>query len=159
MIAQKLYIDMDDVLCQYSKRYGAIKSSYIKYPQSQRYFFEFLDPVNNAIDAVNRLKEEYDVWILTAPSVYNPYSYTEKRLWIENHLGFDMCEKLILCPNKGLIAGHNIIDLEDDDYRSITHILIDDQLSGKGQEGFTGYLMQFGSTEFPDWETILDNLL
>lgn len=151
---------MDDVLCQYTKQWNIDKKTHgIEYPQSLDSFFQYLEPIEGAIDAVKHLKEEYDVWILTAPSVYNPLSYTEKRLWIENHLGFDMCEKLILCPNKGLIAGHNVVDLEDDDHEMITHILIDDNISGKGQEGFTGYLIQFGSTDFPNWKIILDNLL
>jgi 5'(3')-deoxyribonucleotidase len=62
----------------------------------------------------------------------NPWSYTEKRVWVEQHLGFAFVERLIICPNKALLNGD---------------ILVDDQTSGRGQELFTGRLWQFGSTE------------
>jgi 5'(3')-deoxyribonucleotidase len=76
---------------------------------------------------------------LTAPSEYNTLSYTEKRIWVEEHLGMDAVKKLIISPNKALSIG---------DY------LIDDKASGKGQDGFTGRLIQIGSKEFPNWESI-----
>lgn len=44
-------------------------------------------------------------------------------IWIKEYLGFDMLEKLILSHNKGLNKGH---------------YLIDDHISGKGQEKFEG---------------------
>lgn len=156
---------MDDTLCQYRKAWNKENLNGTNFPQSLKYFFENLEPINNAIDAVDKLKEKYDVWILTAPSVYNPMSYTEKRIWVEKHLGFDMCHKLIICPNKGLIIGkeefydsrfsyfdHNV-------HQKITHILIDSIIEGKGQENFKGKLIQFGSNDYPDWKTILQYLL
>ena len=79
------------------------------------------------------------MYILTAPSVRNPSSYTEKRLWVEEHLGLGAAYKLIISPNKGLNLGH---------------YLIDDYTKGKGQENFEGRLLQFGSAEYPDWISI-----
>jgi 5'-nucleotidase len=32
--------------------------------------------------------------------------------------------------------------------------LIDDCASGKGQENFEGLLIQFGSTHYPDWNSV-----
>ena len=65
----------------------------------------------------------YVVHILSAPSVFNPLCYTEKRLWVENYPGFEFVHKLILATNKGLLEG---------DY------LIDDYIAGRGQENFDG---------------------
>lgn len=70
-------------------------------------------------------------WILTCPSYKNPMSYTEKRLWIEDHLGFNWCRKLINSPDKSLLI---------EDY------LIDD----KPWPGFQGTQLLFGSEDYPD---------
>ena len=83
-------------------------------------FFKQLEPLDGAIEVVNYLRsvDTLDVYILTAPSVLNPHSYSEKRIWIENHFDLKFCEKLIISSNKGLLKGD---------------ILIDDYASGKGQ--------------------------
>ena len=137
-----LYIDMDDVLCDYTSAYQMIKDeqSEIEFPQSVPGFFENLVPKVNAVDSFLQLTDSFDVHILSAPSVYNPLCYTEKRLWVENHLGFEFTHKLILATNKGLLKG---------DY------LIDDYIAGRGQVNFEGDLIHFGSDEYPDWRSIM----
>jgi 5'-nucleotidase len=57
----------------------------------------------NAIEVYQWLsnQDSIDLYILTAPSVRNPSSYTEKRLWVGEHLGLDAAYKLIISPNKG----------------------------------------------------------
>lgn len=57
-----------------------------------------------------RGETKFEVFILTAPSVLNPLSYTEKRLRTEKHLGFEWCSHLILSPNKFLFKGAILID-------------------------------------------------
>ena len=138
-----IYIDMDDVLCDFINLYQKIKKeqSQIEYPQSKYGFWLNLKPIDNAIESVNFLRKHFDVYILSAPSEHNPLSYTEKRIWIENHLGFDMVNKLILSSHKNLNKG---------DY------LIDDYTEGKGQERFEGQLINFGSDEFPNWNKVKD---
>jgi len=37
---------------------------------------------------------------------------------------------------------------------NLGHYLIDDYTEGKGQENFEGQLLQFGSAEYPDWQSI-----
>lgn len=138
-----VYIDMDDTLCDYQDGYRRMQARYpgLAYPQSVEGFFLGLEPMPGAIEAFRYLwnKDAFAVYILTAPSVINPHSYTEKRLWIERHLGLDVAYRLILCPNKGLLKGD---------------ILIDDHTHGKGQEHFNGTIMQFGSDRYPDWIAI-----
>ncbi len=116
----------------------------IEFPQSLPGFFENLAPKVNAVDSFLNLADSYDVHILSAPSVYNPLCYTEKRVWVENHLGFEFTHKLILATNKGLLKG---------DY------LIDDYIAGRGQESFEGELLHFGSEHYPDWNSITTYLL
>ena len=98
-------------------------------------------PLSGAIETVELLikSDLYDPYILTAPSVRNPNSYSGKRIWIEKYFGLEFCKKLILSPNKSLLVG---------DY------LIDDNVSGKGQDGFSGSLIHFGSNEYPDWRSV-----
>ena len=136
---------MDDVLCAFTRRSQQIKSRYpeVAYPQSLYGFFSKLPEIEGAIESLNFLRkcEEFDVYILTAPSVWNPLCYTEKRIWVEEHLGMEMVNKLIISPHKGLNKG---------DY------LIDDHTEGRGQDSFEGTLIHFGSSEFPDWKTVKD---
>jgi len=135
---------MDEVLCDYSRSFNYISKNHdVKYPQSLYGFFRKLKPKKDAIESANYLFQQdiFDVYILTAPSVYNPMCYTEKRVWVEEHLGMDFVQKLIISPNKGLNKG---------DY------LIDDHDTGRGQEGFEGKFIHFGQEEFPDWKTVIN---
>jgi 5'-nucleotidase len=118
-----VYIDMDDVLCDYASpcRAARLQSPSVTYPQSLPGFFENLLPIDGAIESVEMMlaSEHFDPYILTAPSTHNPLSYTEKRLWIERHFGFGFVHRLIICSHKGLLKGD---------------ILIDDYKEGRGQE-------------------------
>ncbi|PKM44042.1 MAG: hypothetical protein CVV05_12990 [Gammaproteobacteria bacterium HGW-Gammaproteobacteria-1] len=139
-----VYVDMDDVLCDFTGSHRACRVSHphIDYPQSIPGFFENLRPLDGAVDAVNQLRilEAFEVYVLTAPSTRNPLSYTEKRIWIEQNFDYEFTKQLIICSNKGLLKG---------DY------LIDDNIQGKGQESFAGQVLHFGSAEFPNWSAIL----
>ncbi len=140
-----VYIDMDDVLCDFLGEYNKdIKlNPDIKFPQSQYGFFTKLSPLPGAIEGVNALlnSDEYSPYILTSPSVRNPLCYTEKRIWIEKHLGFEMVNRLIISPNKSLLKG---------DY------LIDDQSTSHCQNEFEGTLLHFGTENFPNWLKVRD---
>jgi len=143
-----LYIDMDDVLADFLKSYHhhVKMNPAIQFPQATYGFFSELEPIPNAIESVKKLiaDEQFDVYVLTAPSVRNPMCYTEKRLWIEKYFGLEFCERLIICSNKGLIKGD---------------FLIDDYASGKGQEHFQGELLHFGpKAKYPTWADILEVL-
>jgi 5'(3')-deoxyribonucleotidase len=135
-----IYIDRDGVLCDYD---NAFKSAIeVKpeqaYPQAEYGFFASLLPIKDAIESVNSLRynPKYEVYVLTAPSVFNPFSYSEKRAWIENHFDMALVNNLIICAQKNLLRG---------DY------LIDDHLTGNGQDKFCGELIQFGSRNSRGW--------
>jgi 5'-nucleotidase len=142
-----VYVDMDDVLCDYASscRAARLQTPHVAYPQSVAGFFENLVAIDGAIESVEMMLASgyYDPYILTAPSTHNPLSYTEKRLWIERHFGIDFVHRLIICSHKGLLKGD---------------ILIDDYQEGRGQEYFEGRLIHFGSAEYPSWYSIQKEL-
>ncbi|MCH5377167.1 MAG: hypothetical protein JJ992_24660 [Planctomycetes bacterium] len=115
----------------------------VEFPQSIPGFFERLEPVEGAIDSVRQLQQQFDVYVLSAPSTRNPHSYSEKRIWIEKHFDYPFTKRLILSPNKGLLKGD---------------FLIDDHITGKGQDAFEGEVLHFGSESFPDWRSVIDYL-
>jgi 5'-nucleotidase len=140
-----LLVDQDDVLADFI---GAAANSIrlnpaIKFPQCQYKFFENLKPIDDAIESINKLKEYYDVCILTRPSVFNPLCYTEKRVWIEMFLGFDTCRNLILACDKTMVMG---------DY------LIDDNIQ-TGRFKPTWKHIHFGHGEFKNWKMITEYLI
>jgi 5'-nucleotidase len=141
-----VYVDMDDTLCDYSGGYLSAQASRldIPYPQSLLGFYLGLEPLPGAVEGFNCLRatSSLDVYILTAPSVMNPHSYSEKRQWVERHLGLEVAYRLIICPNKGLLKGD---------------ILIDDNIRGKGQEHFAGEVYQFGSAKYPNWKALIQH--
>ena len=138
-----VYVDMDDVLCQFREAYreAVAKNPAIQFPQSQYGFFANLLPVKGGIETVKQLiaSDRYDPYILTAPSIRNPLCYLEKRVWIEQHFGIEFVKKFIISPNKALLKGQ---------------YLIDDNVTGKGQDGFEGEVIHFGSQRFPDWASV-----
>lgn len=138
-----VYVDMDHVLCDYAAGFERHKRlhPHLPYPQSQPGFYAGLKPLKEAVETYRWLADHpsTDVYILTAPSIHNSHSYSEKRDWVEKHFGISVVRNLIISPHKNLSKGH---------------YLIDDMASGKGQDGFEGSLILFGSDQFPDWASI-----
>ena len=143
-----VYIDMDDTLADFMGAYETARerNPAMMFPQAEYGFFANLEPLEDAIESVQRLldSEHLSPYILTAPSTINPLCYTEKRIWVEQHLGMEMVERLIISPDKSLLKG---------DY------LIDDIPEGKGQENFEGELLQFASPAYPDWQSVMSYLM
>lgn len=140
---KRIFIDMDNTLCDYSGKFSemqALADKPLYYPQSQYGFFASLEPLEGAIEAYKTLEEHYEVYILTAPSYHNPLCYTEKRVWVEQHLGLETTKNLIICKRKGLLKG---------DY------LIDDHLYPE----FEGEQLHFGWPPFETWQEVLEHLI
>lgn len=134
-----VFIDMDGVLADYD----SMKPITTEEERKQKGFFENLKPIEGAIDAFIKLQPHYDVYILSTAPWSNVHSLTEKRIWVEKHLGEHVFKKLILTHNKGLLRG---------DY------LIDDR-KANGVEEFQGIHIHFGQERFPNWESVLDYLI
>lgn len=138
-----IYVDMDHVLCDYDDGFIRHQEKYpdLEFPQSQPGLYIGLKPMPEAIETYEWLDSHPRtlLYILTAPSIRNSHCYSEKRDWVERHLGFNSVRNLIISPHKHLCMG---------DY------LVDDMPSGKGQDNFQGELILFGSVDFPDWVSV-----
>lgn len=143
-----LYFDMDGVLADFHR---ALKEKVTpelaaKYGEDLDQIpgiFNDLQPVHGALYAFNELSTKFDVYILSTAPWGNPEAWMEKRLWVEKHLGDIAKKKLILSHNKHLNRG---------DY------LIDDR-TANGADRFEGEHILFGSSDFPNWASVLEYLL
>jgi len=143
----RIYIDLDGTVCdlkgavtRYRERNSEdLRSIHYKYPWSIPGFFLDLNPLPLAIESVNFLNVNYDVWFLSRPSFKNTNSYTEKAEWIKKHFGYEMQKKLILCGDKSLLKGK---------------VLIDDAQNAN-QDKFDGIWLKIGSEQYPGWESII----
>lgn len=144
---QIVYVDIDDTLADLQSALKKAKSinPAMPFPQAEYGFYANLAPIDGAIEGVEWLlnSKVFTPYILTAPSTMNPMSYTEKRVWVEKHLGMEMVERLIISPNKSLLKGA---------------YLVDDNIEGRGQEGFEGKVLQYGSAQFPNWRSVIQAL-
>ena len=134
-----IYFDLDGVMADYDKAKEGKTEDERKAPG----FFEGLEPIDGAVEAFKLLSEHYDVYFLSTAPWSNINAPSEKRVWVEKHLGDYAFKKLILSHNKGLLKG---------DY------LIDDRIAN-GVEDFEGEHIHFGTDMFPNWETILNYLI
>ena len=144
-----LYIDLDGVIADFI---SAMHSHplreippYDEHPDTIPNIFRNLKPIEGAIASVNQLleSEKYEVYFLSTAPWNNPSAWTDKRLWIEEQFGDKINRRLILTHRKDLVMGD---------------ILIDDR-PNNGAKDFEGELIKFGSTEYPNWNAVLDYLL
>lgn len=143
---KRLFIDMDGVLANIKDQHSKFAKLFPGQPyvQSQYGFFLGMEPIQDSIESVKELIEQFDVWILTAPSWKNPMCLAEKNYWIRENFGIELCEKIIMCSDKSICQG---------DY------LIDDNDCGRGQENFSGELIHFTSSKFPTWIEVMAYLM
>lgn len=143
----RVFIDMDGVLCDIEAAYREAARTHpdVAFPQSIPGLFASLSVIPGAKEAVAELRSNprLDVWLLSAPSTRNPLCYSEKRIWVEKVFDYPLAKRLILASDKSLLRGD---------------ILIDDNISGKGQERFEGEVLHFGSIRFPTWASVLEHL-
>lgn len=126
-----IYFDIDDTIAFLRKAHMRARklNPSQKHPQSVPGFFRNLPTNPEAVRIIKKFmaSNRFEVFFATAPSVKNPHSYTEKRLWVEDHFGTEGANRLIICPNKALLKGD---------------ILVDDKRDSHGQNLFEGELIQ-----------------
>ncbi len=140
---KRVYIDMDNTLCDFEGRAQEMKAKSktpLAYPQSRYGFFTSLEPLEGALEGYKELENYFEVYILTAPSYRNPLCYTEKRVWVEQHLGLETTKNLIICQRKGLLIGDFLVD--DYDFPE-----------------FQGEQLLFGQAPFENWQKVLNYLI
>jgi len=142
-----LYIDMDNVLVDFPSAFPKIpKEIFEEYdgrPDEIPGIFSLMEPVPDAIDAFPKLALIYDTYILSTSPWENPSAWSDKLNWVKTHLDAHAYKRLILSHHKNLNIG---------DY------LIDDRLNN-GADKFQGEHIHFGSTQFPNWQSVLNYLM
>lgn len=141
-----LYVDMDNVLVDFRSAFPRIAeetlAEYHSDPDEIPGIFSLMDPMEGAIDGYLRLSELFDTYILSTAPWENPSAWSDKLLWVKEHLGEVAYKRLIISHNKNLHQGH---------------FLIDDR-PNNGADQFPGEHIMFGSNAFPDWPTVVDYL-
>lgn len=151
---KRLFLDMDGVIVDFEKgilKYSNAFNHLIPGTKEcsdevdrvcitvNRHIFRELEPIEGAVEAYHTLCEHYDVRILSTPMWDLPESYTDKRIWVDKHLGPKVYKTLILTHDKGIVEGN---------------YLIDDRLKN-GSEKFKGLHIHFGTSLFPNWAETL----
>ena len=151
---KRLFFDMDNVLVDFQSGLNKIdeevKKEYrAKGPGDKDRLDEIpglfgkMEPMSGAIEAVHKLAEVYDVFILSTAPWKNPSAWSDKVTWVTKYFDDVFHKRMIITHRKDLVEG---------DY------LIDDR--GKnGTSEFKGEWIQLGSERFPDWDAVLEYLL
>ena len=142
-----LYVDMDNVLVDFQSAIALIPVKTLKEYEGHYDdipgLFANMQPMPDAIASFHKLAEYFDTYILSTAPWMNPSAWSDKLLWVQNHLGDAAKKRLILSHHKDLNRG---------DY------LIDDRLK-HGVTEFRGEHLHFGSARFPHWQSVLDYLM
>ncbi|MDZ7807278.1 MAG: hypothetical protein U5K71_09180 [Gracilimonas sp.] len=143
-----VYVDLDGVIADFHKAWDEHPLSkhkdYKGRPDKLPGIYEDLETIEGGVEAVKKLlnDERFEVFILSSAPWDNPDAWTHKRLWVEQHFGNEIRNKLILTKRKDLMIGEYLID----------------DLGYNGAAEFKGKWIHFGSYEFPNWEVVLDFL-
>lgn len=147
MEKKRLFFDMDNVLVDFKSGIDlldeSVKKDFEGHLDDVPGIFGLMKPVEGAIEAVHKLNEVYDVYILSTAPWGNPSAWSDKVKWVTKYLDDIFHKRMIITHRKDLVEG---------DY------LIDDR--GKnGTSEFKGEWIQYGSEKFPDWNAVLKYLI
>lgn len=138
---------MDNVLVDFSSGISQLDTSLLNEYENRYddvpYIFSLMKPLKDAVESFELLSEHYNTFILSTAPWNNPSAWTDKLLWVKEHLGEKAYKKLILTHRKDLNKGHFLVD--------------DREKNGAGD--FEGELILFGSEKFSDWIVVRKYLL
>jgi 5'-nucleotidase len=138
-----LYIDMDNVLADFGSGIARLspetRARYADRLDEVPGIFSLMDPLPHAVESFGELAVLFDTYILSTAPWENPSAWSDKLLWVKQHLGQSAYKRLILTHHKDLNRGD---------------FLVDDR-SKNGADRFAGEHILFGSEGFPDWPAVV----
>ena len=142
-----IYLDMDNVLVDFMSGVNACDAR-TRRRYDGRYdeipgVFALMQPLDGAVAAYHRLRTYFDTYIASTAPWENPSAWSDKRDWVERHLGRPARKRLILTHHKNLLRGDFIVD----------------DRTKRGVDRFDGEHVHFGSRTFPDWKSVVEYLL
>lgn len=140
-----LYIDLDGVTVDIDTAVNEFIETHPFIEKRDAYDhvnFEKMQPMKYAVEAIKTLDKHFNVFFLSTAPWEHIEAWSDKRKWVGKYFP-EFKKRLILTHRK---------DLQIGDY------LIDDR-TANGAGSFSGELIQFGTTEFPDWRKVLFFLL
>jgi 5'(3')-deoxyribonucleotidase len=114
---------------------------------STKNFFRTVPVMDGAIEAVQKLQKNYEIYIVSAAMEF-PQSLVEKRAWLDEHFPFIHWKNIVFCGDKSIID---------------TNIMIDDHL--KNLDYFKGETIMFNAfhnldfnnhTRAENWQQVLE---
>jgi len=137
MKKKTIFIDMDGVIANFAK---AAEEGGWKHRPDKHVNYGELEVMPGAIEALEKLNQDFDIFIASTPPWDRPDMWGAKREWIAKHFPY-LKRKLILTHRKDLLIGD---------------ILIDDS-RWRGQPDFKGTWLWFGTNQrCLDWPSTLE---
>jgi 5'(3')-deoxyribonucleotidase len=137
-----LYIDMDNVLVDFPSGIMQtpehVQKEYEDRLDEVPHIFSKMLPMNGAVEAFEELSTLFDTYILSTAPWENATAWSDKLHWVKKYLGKSAHKRLILSHHKNLNDGH---------------FLVDDRTKN-GVDRFKGVHIHFGTSDFPDWNTV-----
>jgi 5'-nucleotidase len=141
-----LYVDMDNVLVDFPSGIArldeSVQNEYAGKLDEVPGIFAQMAPMPKAIEAFKELSELFDTYILSTAPWENPSAWSDKLLWVKNHIGEKAHKRLILSHHKNLNDGAYLVD----------------DRTKNGADAFLGEHIHFGTQQFPDWDAVLEYL-
>lgn len=148
----RVFVDMDGVLVNFEKAiadYHATATPYLSElyrndPDLIPGIFRDAEPIPGAIEAMRLLSSTgiYDLCIATTSPWDIPYAAADKMFWIQKYLGKEFYKSMMITHRKDLLNGEYLID----------------DRTANGADGFQGMFIHFGTSQYPDWETVLEKI-
>lgn len=143
---KRIYVDMDNVLVDFQSGIDllddATRSAFENRLDEVPGIFAQMKPMPGAIEAMHELHKHFDLYILSTAPWNNPSAWSDKLKWVTTHLDNIFHKRLIITHCKNLCKGEYLID----------------DRGKNGASEFEGEWIQFGSQQFPDWQSIINYL-